>query len=201
MFDLITHFLEYGGYVGLAFLMLLENVFPFIPSEVIMPLAGYVAHRGDMNLFLVILSGSIGSIAGAVFYYYIGWWLGLARVHRFIGRYGRWLTISNDDIDRSHAWFIRHQQKAVLIGRLLPTVRTLISIPAGIAKMSQPRFVFLTSIGTTAFTAILAVAGHALGSQYHLVEEWMNPLTNVIVAAVVISYIYRVIVYRPRERH
>ncbi|WP_108663386.1 DedA family protein [Acuticoccus kandeliae] len=200
MFDLITALLEHGGYVGLALLMLFENVFPPIPSEIIMPLAGYVASRGDMNLALTILAGTLGSVGGAAFWYYVGWWLGLARVHRFIARYGRWLTITNEEIDKIHAWFARHSESAVLIGRLLPTIRTLISIPAGVAQMSPGRFLVYTTIGTTAFTAVLAVAGYLLGTQYRVVEAWMNPISNVIVASVVVSYLWRVVSYRSVAR-
>ncbi|WP_075215547.1 DedA family protein [Mongoliimonas terrestris] len=198
MFEWVVGFVQQGGYLGVAFLMFLENVFPPIPSEVIMPLAGFAAARGDMNIWLVILSGTIGSLAGAFFWYYIGVWLGNGRVEWAITRFGRILTMNLDDLEKAREWFRWKASWAVFLGRLVPTVRTLISVPAGIAGMSFGTFAFWTTLGTAAWTAILAMAGYLLESQYETVEGYIDPASKVVVAVIVLGYLYRVITYKPR---
>ncbi|MBR0551756.1 DedA family protein [Stakelama marina] len=197
MFNAITHLLDQLGYVGIALLMFLENVFPPIPSELIMPLAGFDAARGDMNIFLVILSGSIGSLAGATLWYFIGRWIGEDRLKRWAGKFGRLLTLSASDVDHVNTWFDRHNEKAVLIGRLVPAVRTLISVPAGLFEMRLDRFLLFSSIGTVAWTTILTLAGYFLGEKYRLVQGYLNPVSNVIVGGIVAYYLYRVITWKP----
>src|SRR3546814_7553399 len=112
MFDWITGLVEDGGYLGVAALMLAENLFPPIPSELIMPLAGFAAARGDLNIILVVASGAAGSLLGAVFWYAVGCWLGSERLKRWAGRHGRWLTLAPDDIDKAVAWFDRPRPTA-----------------------------------------------------------------------------------------
>ncbi|MAC12339.1 MAG: alkaline phosphatase [Sphingorhabdus sp.] len=196
MFEWITHLLDQLGYVGIALLMLLENVFPPIPSELIMPLAGFDAARGDMNVYLVILSGSIGSVAGALFWYVIGRWIGEDRLKRFASRHGRLLTLNASEIERVNRWFDMHNEKAVLLGRLVPAVRTLISVPAGIFEMSLGRFLIYSTIGTVGWTALLTFGGYMLGDRYELVQTWINPVSNVIVGVIVLAYLYRVMRWR-----
>jgi membrane protein DedA with SNARE-associated domain len=199
MFDWITSFVDENGYVGVALLMLLENVFPPIPSELIMPLAGYTAAQGQLHIVMVIVAGSIGSALGAFFWYCVGRWLGCERVRRLAGRHGRWLTITPDEVDHARDWFRRHCGKAVFIGRLVPTVRTLISIPAGIAEMGLARFLLYTAAGTMLWTGLLAGAGFLLGAQYQQVSQWLNPVSNVIVGGLVVWYVYRIATFRPEE--
>ncbi len=198
MFEWITGLVERGSYLGIALLMLLENVFPPIPSELIMPLAGFTAARGDLSLLGVIVAGSIGSLAGALLWYGIGRWLGLDRLKGFAARHGRWLTLSPEDLDQAQGFFTRHGGKAVLLGRLVPGVRTLISVPAGIVGMPLPSFLLWTGIGTVVWTALLAGAGYLLESQYEAVSAWLGPVSNVIVGAIVVFYLYRVVTFRPR---
>jgi membrane protein DedA with SNARE-associated domain len=198
MFEWITGLVERGSYWGIALLMLLENVFPPIPSELIMPLAGFTAARGDLSLLGVIVAGSIGSLAGALLWYGIGRWLGLDRLKGFAARHGRWLTLSPEDLDQAQGFFTRHGGKAVLLGRLVPGVRTLISVPAGIVGMPLPPFLLWTGIGTVVWTALLAGAGYLLESQYEAVSAWLGPVSNVIVGAIVVFYLYRVVTFRPR---
>jgi membrane protein DedA with SNARE-associated domain len=198
MFDWITGFVERSGYIGIALLMLLENVFPPIPSELIMPLAGYAAAQGQFNIVVIVLAGSVGSVSGALFWYCVGRWLGFERVRRFAGRHGRWLTITPDEVDHAHDWFRRHSGKAVFIGRLVPTIRTLISIPAGIAGMELPKFLVYTAAGTVLWTALLAGTGYLLEAQYQQISRWLNPVSNVIVGGLVVWYIYRIVTFFPR---
>lgn len=187
------------GVFGVGLLMLLENLFPPIPSELIMPLAGYRAAQGDAHIALVILSGTLGSLAGGFFWYGLGRWIGEERLKRLADRFGRWLTVSRNDIDKADDWFDAYGHFAVLFGRLIPTVRTLISIPAGLSEMPVSRFLLYSAIGTTAWTAILALLGYALGSQYDRVNAWLDPVSLAIVALIVLVYLYRVITFRRRE--
>ncbi|HUG61298.1 MAG TPA: DedA family protein [Methylomirabilota bacterium] len=200
MFDWIVDFVRDGGYLGIALLMFLENVFPPIPSELIMPLAGFVAANGDLNIWLVVVSGTIGSIAGAVFWYVIGLWLGRGRVEWLIRKFGRILTMSLEDLETARAWFLWKAHWAVLLGRLVPTVRTLISVPAGIAPMPFAPFMIWSSIGTAAWTSLLAVAGYVMQSQYELVEGYIDPISKGVVAVVVLVYLYRVVTFRTPEQ-
>lgn len=196
MFDRLVELLEQWGYLGIAALMFLENLFPPIPSEVIMPSAGYAAGQGKLNLVGVIAAGTAGSVAGALFWYYVGKWIGAARLKAWAGRHGRWLTLKPRDVDRVDRAFDRHCGKAVFLGRLVPAVRTLISVPAGIFGMGLPRFLLFSTLGTALWTALLAVAGYLLQGQYDRVAAWLNPVTNIVVGLIVAGYLYRVATWR-----
>jgi membrane protein DedA with SNARE-associated domain len=196
MFDWISGFLETVGLPGVALLMFLENVFPPIPSELIMPLAGFQAARGAMSLAGVLVAGAVGSLAGAALWYWIGRRIGAARLKRLARRHGRWLTIAPDDVDRANDWFARHGAGAVLIGRLIPTVRTFISVPAGVARMPLPRFLAYSALGTGAWTTLLALAGYALESQYERVAAWLNPVSTAVVVLLAAIYLWRVVTHR-----
>jgi membrane protein DedA with SNARE-associated domain len=200
MFDWITGIIEQSGYFGIALLMFAENLFPPIPSELIMPLAGFTAARGDLNIFLVVIAGSAGSLLGAVFWYYVGFWVGGRRLKAWAAQHGRWLTLTPQEIDQVCGWFNRHGAKAVFLGRLVPAVRTLISFPAGIASMPFTRFLLSSMLGTVIWTALLAAGGYALESQYRKVADWMNPVANVIIFMLVLWYLYRVVTFRRASR-
>lgn len=200
MFDWITGFVVRSGYFGVFVLMLAENIVPPVPSELIMPLAGFTAARGELSLALVILAGTAGSIAGAVFWYYIGKRLGLARVKSLAARHGRWLTLSPDDVDHASGWFARHGGRAVFFGHLVPTVRTLISVPAGIANMPLPSFLVWSTLGTSLWTALLAGAGYLLQSQYELVADYLNPVSTAVLVLIIVWYLYRVATFQSGER-
>lgn len=197
MFDWIIGLIKATGYLGILLLMLAENVFPPIPSELIMPLAGFAAAQGKLNLMLVVLAGSAGSLLGAVFWYELGRRLGGDRLKRFAARHGRWLTLSPGEIDRAETWFRQHGKWAVLLGRLVPAVRTLVSVPAGITRMPLPAFLAWTALGTASWTALLAGAGYLLQSRYALVADYLNPASNVIVGLIVLWYAYRVATFQP----
>ena len=199
MFDWITGWIDAMGALGVALLMFLENVFPPIPSELVMPLAGFNAARGDMSLILVIVAGSIGSLAGAALWYWIGRKFGMSRLKRLSERHGRWVGIAPEELDRAQGWFDRHGGTAVLIGRLIPTVRTLISVPAGINNMGLGKFLTYSAIGTVAWTALLALLGYWLEGGYEAVEAWLNPISTAIVVGIVALYIWRVVTYDRRR--
>jgi membrane protein DedA with SNARE-associated domain len=198
MFDWITNAVQQSGYVGILLLMFGENVFPPIPSELIMPLAGFTAARGELNAALVLVAGTAGSLLGALLWYYIGKWVGCDRLKRWAARHGRWLTIAPGDVDTAYAWFHRHGGKAVFVGRLIPAVRTVISVPAGITEMPLPRFLAYTTAGTALWTGFLAGAGYLLQDQYTQVADYVNPVSNAVVGLIVLYYIYRVVTFRRR---
>ena len=196
MVQWITWAIESSGYLGIALLMLAENVFPPVPSEVIMPLAGYMAAKGELRIELVILAGGLGSLAGATLWYFIGQHCGQARLERWAARHGRWLTMTPDEVRLAARWFHDHGALAVLVGRLIPAIRTLISVPAGISAMALPAFFLASGIGTALWTSLLALGGYGLGQSYGALEQWLAPVTNVILAALLIGYVYRVATFR-----
>lgn len=199
MFGWIIGLIKATGHLGILLLMLAENVFPPIPSELIMLLAGFAAAQGKLNLVLVVLAGSAGSLLGAVFWYELGRRLGGDRLKRFAARHGRWLTLSPGEIDRAEELFRKHGGWAVLLGRLVPAVRTLISVPAGIIRMPRPVFLVWTALGTASWTALLAGAGYLLQSRYALISDYLNPVSNVIVGLIVLWHAYRVATFRPDD--
>jgi membrane protein DedA with SNARE-associated domain len=148
MADWIMSVISSAGYAGIALLMCLENVFPPIPSELIMPLAGYMSAQDKLSFAGIVIAGMAGSVSGALPLYYLGSKLGEERVKAFADHYGRWLTVSRQDLDRAKRWFDRHGGAAVFLCRLVPGVRSLISIPAGITRMSLAVFLTYTAVGT-----------------------------------------------------
>lgn len=200
MFDFVTSLIEKTGYAGVFLLMLAENVFPPIPSEMIMPLAGFSAARGDLNIVGVALAGTVGSLLGTLIWYFLGRKVGLERLQRWADRGGRWIAVSPQELEHATDWFCRHCGKSVLLGRLLPTVRTLISVPAGITNMAFGRFLLYSAIGTALWTGALAAAGYLLEDGYEQVQTYLNPVANVIFAGIAIVYLYRVVTFKRRSR-
>lgn len=198
MFDWTIHIIETGGYLGIFGLMVLENIFPPIPSELIIPLSGYAAAEGELNIFLVILVATLGAVTGSLPWYYLGRVFNAARLKRLSMSYGRLLTLSPSDIDTADKWFKVHGGTAVLFGRLIPTVRTLISVPAGIAAMPLPKFLLYTTIGSGAWTSLLAFFGFVLQSQHELVGVYLNPVSDFIVILIVGAYLYRVVTFKAK---
>jgi membrane protein DedA with SNARE-associated domain len=201
MIDWITGLMNTLGYAGIALLMFLENVFPPIPSEIVMPLAGFTSVKGGMSLVGVILAGAFGSLAGALSWYYAGRIYGHKRMREFADRYGRWITISPEDIDRATDWFNRHGRSAVLIGRLVPGVRTLISVPAGISGMGLFPFLLYSTIGTVVWTALLAICGYILRDQWSSVESYLSPVSTVLIVILVLLFAFRFVRQWRGRRH
>lgn len=191
MFELITSWMGSLGHLGVALLMLLENVFPPIPSELVMPLAGFLSAEGALWLPTTIIAGTVGSALGALLWYYIGVWIGEARLRKFTQRHGAWLTISPQDVEAASAWFRKYGWKAVFFGRMIPGVRTLISVPAGMAGMPLVPFLVFTTLGSLIWTSLLAGAGFFLQSHYEKVADWVDPVSNAVVVALIGVYLYR----------
>lgn len=199
MFEFITDFLEKSGYLGVFALMALENIFPPIPSEMIMPFAGFVAARGDLNLAGVLVAGTAGSVLGALPWYYAAKIYGCERLKKFADRHARWLTLESADIDKALAAFHEHGRKAVLFGRMVPAVRTLISVPAGLDKMPLAQFLLYSSIGSLAWTSLLTAGGFLLEDKYSEVARYVDPVSKTILGALLAWYLYRVITHRPAK--
>ena len=197
MFDWIVQVIEIGGYSGIAMLMLLAILFPPLPSELIMPLAGFDAARGVFHPFGVIAAGTFGTVEGTIFWYSIGRALGLDRLKAWSERHGRWLTLHSSDFDDAARWFGVNGARAVLLGRILPAIRTLVSIAAGIFEMSLGRFLLFSTLGSLFWNAVLTGAGYMLESGYAMVAAYLNPVANLIVALIAGYYLYRLATWRP----
>lgn len=188
-----------AGYWGVFVLMVLENIFPPLPSELIMPLAGYACAKGQLQLAPTIAAGTFGSVTGALPWYWGARLLGRARLEAVIGRAGPWLGLERQDLARADAWFMRAGAFAVLVGRLVPGVRTLISAPAGLFAMSMPLFLLLTSLGSLAWVSLLTGAGYVLEAHYHQVGAWIDPIAFAVLSLAVFAYIWRVSILLRRQ--
>jgi len=197
MSDFVFRWIEQGGYLGVFALMFLETIFPPIPSEVIMPLAGVIAARGEMSLPLVIASGTAGAMAGSMVWYAIAKALGYARFRPLVDRFGRWLTLDWPEVEKVHRLFDKHGATIVFLGRMLPQVRSLVSIPAGLLKMPFLTFVIWSTIGSAIWTTGLTLAGWVLGNQFSEIEKVLGPLSLAVIASIVLYYFYRLATWRP----
>lgn len=193
MADWIRDFVAEGGYLAIALLMFLENVLPPIPSEIIMPLAGAEAANGNLHIAAVIGAGSLGSLGGALLWYGLARKLGAERLKRWSNRHGRWITLSASDITWAERKFRKFGTPLIFAGRLIPTVRTLVAIPAGIFAMPLARFIPLTAAGTLFWEGGLAIAGYALGDAYPQIRDCLNPATTAILIGLLAFYVYRLI--------
>lgn len=193
MAEWVIGFIEQHGYLGIAALMLAENLFPPLPSELIMPFAGFLAAGGKLSTVGVVAAGALGALLGAWPWYLAGRWLGCARLKRLAGRHGRWLTVTPDDIDRAERWFARRGPVVLVLGRLVPAVRTVVSLPAGLAALPPLRFALWTLLGCALWCSLLAAAGFLLEQQYERIAAWMNPLTTAILILLVAGYAVRVV--------
>jgi membrane protein DedA with SNARE-associated domain len=189
----ITDLIYSTGYFGIILLMFVENVFPPIPSELIMPLAGFMVTKNQFTLAGIIIAGTFGSVIGALPIYYLGAKLGKDRLVKFADKHGRWFAFSADDIERSQQWFERHGGKAVFLCRLVPGLRSLISFPAGVNKMPLVSFLLYSTIGMGIWTTFLAVTGYILTSNFTQVEKYLDPFTYVVLGILLILYVYRLL--------
>jgi membrane protein DedA with SNARE-associated domain len=174
------------GYALITLGMFLENLVPPIPAELIMPLGGFLAHKGQLQLVPVILSGLLGTVLGAWFWYGIGRLINEERLEHLIGRHGRWLGVTPVGLRQSRRWFQRHGAAVVFWGRLVPGVRTLISVPAGIELMPQPGFLAWTTAGSSILVIALALAGKTLGENYGTVVRWMEPISDLVIRSALV---------------
>jgi membrane protein DedA with SNARE-associated domain len=181
MVEWINNLVGSLGYWGIGLLMFLENIFPPIPSELIMPLAGFSVAQGKMNFGLAVFAGTVGTMAGTYAWYYLGRLVNYQRLQAWADRYGKWIQVSAKDIDRVNDWFNKYGVKAVLFGRMVPGIRTLISLPAGMNQMSLITFTIYSSIGTLLWTVALTAAGFLLGDNYAKIEDYLKPISKLVV--------------------
>jgi len=178
-----------AGYGAIFAAMFLENLFPPIPSELIMPLGGFYVQQGKLALVPVVLAGLLGTVLGALPWYGIGRLVNEERIERWLERHGRWIGISPQELHRSRNWFNRHGTALVFWGRLIPGIRTLISVPAGIEMMPFVPFLIWTTAGSLIWTLLLTLAGYGLGEAYTNVEVWLDPVAKVIKVLLVLAAI------------
>ena len=178
---------QWLGYGAIFAAMFLENLFPPIPSELIMPLGGFYVQQGQLQLIPVVLAGLIGTVLGALPWYGIGRLINEQRIEQWLDKHGRWIGIGSEELARSRRWFSRYGTALVFWGRLVPGIRTLISVPAGIELMPMAPFLIWTTAGSLIWTLLLTIAGMVLGEGYNNVEVWIDPVSKVIKVGLVVA--------------
>jgi membrane protein DedA with SNARE-associated domain len=194
--DVITAF----GYVGIFFLMLAENLFPPIPSEVIVPVAGLAVSAGQLSLTLVLIAALAGTLIGNLPWFFLARTLGRERFVALVARFGRWAAVKPEDVEMAADWFDRHGKKAVLIGRFAPGVRTLISVPAGLSSMPFGTFLMLSAIGSTIWIGLLLAAGMLLHQNWHVIANVLGPIGKVLLILIALGLLVFVLWRRWQER-
>lgn len=199
MTDWIIQTISEWGYAGIFLVMLAESIFPPIPSELIIPFAGFAAANGDLNLFGVLAAATVGAVVGMLPWYYAGRLFGLERVRWLADRFGRIMAFNADEIDIAVGWFKRFGPIIVLFGRLIPLIRTLISIPAGLSRMSLPVFLAASTTGALIWNAFLTLAGYLLHEHYEVIEVVLDPLSYIVLGLVVVLYLLKVATWKPSK--
>ncbi|NHZ63348.1 DedA family protein [Massilia genomosp. 1] len=196
MFDFIVQLIAETGYTGVFLLMMFENIFPPLHSELIMPFAGFSASRGELNAIGVVLAGTAGSVAGAMPWYFAGKWIGRERLCAWAGKHGRWLTLSAAELDKALSAFTRHDMPVLIFGRLVPAIRTLISVPAGVAGIALLPFLAYSAGGSLLWVCALTGAGYVLQENFEAVASYVDPVATALVALAVLTYLYRLVQFR-----
>ncbi len=185
----IVEYIGHMGYWGIFFLMFLESTFFPFPSEIIMIPAGYLAFKGEMNLYLVVIIGILGSVLGALFNYYLALYFG----RKFILKYGKYVFIKEETLDKLEAFFTKHGELSTFNGRLIPGIRQLISLPAGLAKMNIFTFSFYSALGAGIWVIVLVALGYLLGSNEALISEYLHTATLITLTCVVFITVFYVV--------
>ncbi|MCX8133331.1 MAG: DedA family protein [Roseococcus sp.] len=200
MMDMITSWVAAAGHAGVFALMFLENLFPPIPSEVIMPLAGFAAARGELSLPGVVLAGVAGTLAGNAVWFEAARAFGAERTKRLCARYGRWIGVLDEDLDKAEATLRRWGPLAVFLGRMMPGIRTVISVPAGLIEMPRKVFYVWTTLGSLLWVGGLAVLGFVLEEGFRHIEGYVDPVGKLLVATAGLLFLWQLwrIWRRPR---
>lgn len=198
----ITNIMEQFGYLGILLMMALENLFPPIPSEIVLPFGGFLTTYTNITVWGVVIAATIGSLLGAVILYWIGTLLDVDRLERIIKRWGRIARIKVEDVHKADAWFDKYGYWTVLIGRMVPVVRSLISIPAGMSNMRFGLFMLFTVIGTLIWNSILITVGVILGESWHDITSFMDLYSDIVyfllaVIFAILLYLY----FRKKRQH
>jgi len=200
MDDLILQAIERGGYLGIALLMALENIFPPIPSELIMGLGGIMIARGVMEFWPLLIVGTIGTTAGNYVWFWVGHRFGYRRLEPFIARWGRWLTLDWEDVETASRFFHRYGQWVVFFLRFSPFLRTMISLPAGLLQMPLGRFLIFTFLGSAIWNALLILGGQWLAPYIQEYESAMPWVVAGTIGLALVGYVWRVMTWKPRDR-
>ncbi|UXU84282.1 DedA family protein [Mammaliicoccus sciuri] len=189
----ITSVMEQFGYFGIALLILLENVFPPIPSEVILTFGGFMTTKSDLTVLGVVVASTVGSVGGAVILYWIGRILNVERIERIIEKWGKYLRLTKEDVRKADAWFDKYGPWTVFFCRFIPLIRSLISVPAGMSGMNQWLFLVLTTIGTLIWNLVLVLVGAKVGDNWHQIVNYMDVYSHFMYAVIAIGIIVFVI--------
>ncbi len=196
----ITSIMEQFGYLGIALLILLENVFPPIPSEVILTFGGFMTTKSELTIVGVVIASTIGSVFGAVILYWIGRILNVDRLERIIEKWGKYLRLTKEDVRKADAWFDKYGPWTVFFCRFIPLIRSLISIPAGMSGMNQWLFLLLTTLGTLIWNLVLVIVGAKVGDNWHQIVNYMDVYSNFMYAIIAIGIIVFIIWFVKRKK-
>ena len=187
------------AYFVICFAMFLENIIPPIPSEIIMPLGGYFVYQGNLNFYILVIFGLIGTVLGALPWYYLGRFLNEKKLASFVDSKGKFIGISSRDLNKSKLWFDKYGVSLVFWGRLIPGIRTLISVPAGIELMPLKKFLVWTSLGSLIWVVLLTFLGYVLGENYKIIESYIDnfkvfikPIFIIISALLIFKYLKKI---------
>jgi len=202
MENLIIEIMNDFGYIGICLLILIENLFPPIPSEVILTFGGFMTHDTNMTILGVILIATLGSLLGAIILYYIGKILNKDRLIKIVtSKYGKLLRVKPKDIESAESWFNKKGNITVLFCRCVPVVRSLISIPAGMSQMKLPKFILYTTIGSAVWNTLLVLIGAFAGEKKDLILEWIDKLSDVILILLIVAFLVFVIIFYIKRRN
>jgi len=200
MHELIIRAIEQGGLVGIFLLMALENIFPPIPSEFIMGLGGVAVSRGTMDFWPLMISGTVGSTLGNYAWYWLGDHWGRTRLEPFVERWGRWLTMEWEDVEKARGFFRRHGPWVVFVFRFTPIFRTMISLPAGLAHMGVWRFLAFTFAGAFIWNLLLVEGGRRLADWLEESQHILGWIILGFIGLALIGYLWRVVTWKPRHK-
>jgi len=194
MTDALINFLNDGGYLAIFIMMMVENIFPPIPSEVILPYVGHMAATsGEVSLWLAILVASVGSLLGTSAWFLLGWILSVEKLHNFFKRFGGYIAITVKDFEKGSNFFKRHERATVFFGRMIPTVRSVISIPAGSVRMNVLQFATISFTGILLWNTLLIGAGYFFLSDIHLVNKFVKPISDIVILFFILAYCFQVV--------
>lgn len=192
----IVEYIGHMGYWGIFLLMFLESTFFPFPSEIIMIPAGYLAFKGEMNVYIVVLVGVFGSLGGALLNYYLAMLFG----RKFILKYGKYFFIKEETLNKLETFFSKHGEVSTFNGRLIPGIRQLISLPAGLAKMNLAKFALYSSLGAGIWVIVLVALGYLLGSNEELISEYLHTATFIAIACVIFISIFYIVRHKRRQK-
>lgn len=200
MTDWVVYLIDAGGYWGICFLMVIENIFPPIPSELIMGIAGIRVGQGRLEMAPLLAFGTLGTTIGNYAWYLVGRMLDIEHLRPLVDRYGKWATIEWSDIEAMNRLFARYGQIIVFVLRFMPTFRTMISLPAGLFRMGHVRFLAWTAAGALIWNIVLAGAGYFLGANFRRIDDYVGPAATVTVVLIAVFYVWRLLTWKPSDK-